>query len=54
MTKTLDKATYEEVVELAKMLAAIQTLPTVERIAVQYYLKGILDNSMATAQSTAS
>lgn len=53
MTNTLDKASYEEAVEFAKMLATIQTLPKVERIAVQYYLKGILDNSMATAQSEA-
>lgn len=41
------KTTYEEVDNLAKMLACIQTLPLVERIAVQYYLKGVLDNSVA-------
>lgn len=49
MYEEIEKVTHEEVVQIAAMLAQIQTLPIVERIAVQYYLKGILDNSVAQA-----
>lgn len=37
-----DRASKQEISELVEAMATIQTLPQMERVALQFYIKGIL------------
>jgi len=42
MTKRQSNASREEIVEMVEVMTQIQALPQLERIAIQFYIKGII------------